>query len=508
MAEEQLREAQRRARRALIKGMLQALVVAGGLGAVAVLVYLSGTNSIAVHLFYLPIIFAGYAFGDYGAMITSLLAAALTSHGMPARVLPDGTREPQGIWDPAVRAAMFFIIGLASSRASYEVRRRALEAQKLYEVAQSISSTLRLRQVLELIVRHAVEVMEATACSIRLYNPDTGELELVAMYGLSDEYWSKGPVRLEDSPVDQRAMSGEAVQVNDLQSDASFQYQAQALREGIRAVLTVPLRSKDEVLGVIRIYSNQRRRFTPREVRLLTAFANQAAVAIENAELYEDIRRNYYETVRALTTAIEARDRSTYSHSERVTQLTEALAEELGLSAEERELIRFGAILHDIGKIGLEEGALAPGGADAEVFYRMHPLIGASILQPISFLEPVLPMVAYHHERWDGSGFPEGLKAKDIPFYARLVAVADAYERLLNPLSPEQEPLEPDEAVRRIVELAGSAFDPEVVAAFERLMEKRPELKVPAQGTNVLRPPQSLLPTKAKSRQREGGEAP
>ncbi len=486
-------EAQRSRRRAVVVGLLQALIVLSSLVGVTVLVYLSGTESISIHLFYLPIIYAGYVFGDYGAIITSLLAAAFTAHGAPARILPDGTTVAQGEWEPAIRAAVFFVIGMASSRASLELRRRATEFRTLYEVAQTISSTLRLRQVLELIVNNALTVIDAKGCAIRLYNEDTGELELVAMKGLSEAYWQKGAVRLEESPIDQRAMAGEPVQVRDVGRDEMFQYPEEARQEGIRAVLTVPLKAKDSILGVIRVYSAKRRRFSRREVQLLTAFANQAAVAIENAELYEDIRRNYYETVRALTAAIEAQDRSTYSHSERVTELTEALAAEIGLSPEEIELVRFGAILHDIGKITLQASG-APLGPEAEdpaqdMLYRMHPIVGASILQPISFLQPVLCMVKHHHERWDGKGFPDGLKGKEIPFYARLIAVTDAYERLVNPREDGGRRLQPREAMEEILAQAGSAFDPEIVAAFHRLMQKRPELAIAPEMSRPLAPP-------------------
>lgn len=473
--------------------IVRVLVLVSSLGGISILVYLAGTESIAIHLYYLPIIYAGYAFGDYGAIIVALLAAALTGHGAPARMLPDGTRVAQGDWDPAIRALIFFIIAMASSRASYELRRRATEAKTLYQVAQSVSSTLRLRQVLELIVGNALEVIDAKGCAIRLYDPETHELKLAAMKGLSDAYWSKGPVRVDDSPVDQRVMAGEPVQARDVAGSDLWQYPEEARREGIHSVLSVPLRSKDEVLGVIRIYSTRRRAFSRREVALLTAFANQAAVAIENAELYEDIRRNYYETVRALTSAIEARDRATYSHSERVTQLTEALAEEMGLSPEECELVRFGAILHDIGKLGLERSELGASGEDVEVFYRMHPMIGMSILQPITFLRPVLCMVLSHHERWDGTGFPERLKGRDIPFYARLVAVADAYERLLNPRDPGQPRMTPEQALEEITSLGGTAFDPEVVVAFRRLMRSRPELAVAPPPARPLLPNPSDL---------------
>ena len=229
----------------------------------------------------------------------------------------------------------------------------------------------------------------------------------------------------------------------------------------------------------------------------MTTFAHQASVAIENAELYEDIRRNYYETVRTLTRAIEAKDIETYSHSERVTDLVEKIAREVGIPDEQCELLQFGSILHDVGKIGLEATDAAANeqpGESAQVFYRMHPLIGQSILAPVTFLQSVLSVVTHHHERWDGSGFPEGLEGDAIPYEARIVSIADAYDRLIHPLDPAAESgVSPREALHEIVAGAGTKFDPELVAAFRRVMmhhwqeddsSTQPTAEVPQQPTD------------------------
>ena len=153
------------------------------ISAVTILVYLSGTKGIAVHFFYIPIIFAAYAFGDYGAIIVSLLCAAVCGSWMPAEVTQDG-KIPQELQDILLRALIFYVIGIAASRTFFELRRRIHEARMLYDVAGSISSTLRLRHVLNLITHHTVEVTGAKACAIRLLNRDTKELELAAQQGL------------------------------------------------------------------------------------------------------------------------------------------------------------------------------------------------------------------------------------------------------------------------------------------------------------------------------------
>lgn len=440
--------------------------------AVTVLVYITGTNGFAVHFYYIPIMYAAYIFGDYGAIVVSLLCAACTGPWVPAAVSAEGP-VPQGQWDIIVRSLIFYVIGIASSRISLELKRRVYEANTLYEVARSITSTLRIRQVLNLIARHAVEVMGAQACAIRLLDKDTGELELAAQHGLSEAYAGKGPVSVDASQLDQIVLDGNVIQIPDVSTDPRFQYPEEARREGLAAVLSVPLTSKDERRGVIRIYSPKRRRFRNREIELLQAFARQAALAIENAELYEDIRRNYYETVRALTIAIEARDSAVYSHSERVTELATAVAKVLGMSDEEIEYLRFGCVLHDIGKIGIAETAMDARDQEGEgaLFYRMHPLIGRSILAPIGFLESVLPIVVSHHEWWNGGGFPEGLSGQAIPRLARVVAICDRYERLLNPGPGSRKVgMAPREAMDTILGEAGTRFEPEIVAAFHRAM--------------------------------------
>ncbi len=428
---------------------------------------------IARQFYYLPIIYAGVSFSLTGAIVVSLLAAYMSAT-LGAQTGFDAvahlTLEDLA---PVLQLAMFFVVGYFASAVSKSTRRRIVEAQLLYEVARSITTTLRLREVLDLIASSAQRVMNARACGIRLLDKDTGELRPVVMHGLSEEYLAKGSVSREGSPLDQRVLAGEPVQVLDVRSDPTFQYPEAAEAEGLRSVLSVPLRSKDEPLGVIRVYARGRWRFRKREVDLLMAFAHQAAVAIENAELYEDIRRSYYETIRALTTAIEARDPTTYNHSERVTELADRLAAALGLSADERETLRFGCILHDIGKIGVEESALdaRDEGDREQVFYRMHPLIGRSILQPVGFLSEALPTVAHHHERWNGTGFPEGCAGEDIPPHARICAVVDAYERLRNPQRPGDAALSVGEAVEEITAGAGTIFDPRVVATFRKLMD-------------------------------------
>ena len=440
---------------------------------ITVLVYVSGgAQGVAVHFYYLPIIWAGYVAGDIGALMAGLLAALLCGPMMPADL---AAADPEHYWqnpaDIGLRTLFFFVVGMASSRIGFILRQRASEFETLYRVASSVSSSLRLEAVLKVIADSAEQVMNVRACSIRLLDKDRGLLQLRASRGLSRAYLSKGPVKVDRSAIDQRVMAGETVALRNVTDDGGFQYASEATKEGLTSVLSVPLSVKDEVLGVMRVYAHAERTFTRDEVALLEAFANLAAIAIENAQLYEDIRRSYYETVRALTIAIEARDPVTYGHSERVTAIAQRLGERLGLLEDDLELLRFSTVLHDIGKIGVEAPALdASGEPDVELrmFYEMHPLIGRSILAPVQFLYPICQVVLYHHERWDGAGFPEGVSGDKIPFQARLVAVVDTYDRLVSGADGIGG-LESADAFAQIRLQSGTAFDPEIVDAFMQL---------------------------------------
>jgi putative nucleotidyltransferase with HDIG domain len=172
--------------------------------------------------------------------------------------------------------------------------------------------------------------------------------------------------------------------------------------------------------------------------------------------------------------ALDARDRETEGHSTRVSELACLLAAEMGLNANYLKAIERGSLLHDIGKIGISDTILhKPASLSPEEwkFMRLHPDIGARIIEDIPFLQETLPIIRYHQERWDGSGYPVGLSGKDIPLQARIFAVADAFDALISN-RPYREGIPISEALDYIKEQSGILFDPDIVSAFERMYEK------------------------------------
>lgn len=191
--------------------------------------------------------------------------------------------------------------------------------------------------------------------------------------------------------------------------------------------------------------------------------------------LYEDLRTTYMRTIKVLAQAIDARDHYTHSHSENVAKYATFIASEMGLSAKEIEVIRQACELHDLGKIGIEDSILMkPGALTKEEWaqIRKHPVIGASILEPLTFLSDVIELVRQHHEHYDGTGYPDGRKGEDISLGARIINLADAYEAMRSARSYRKIPLTKEAALEEIRKNNGTQFDPKVVEAFFRVLDK------------------------------------
>lgn len=254
----------------------------------------------------------------------------------------------------------------------------------------------------------------------------------------------------------------------------------------LRSLMAVPLTVGSRIIGILILmhrhqdHDNHRIEYTGNQRSTVMAFAGQAALILDNTRLKIEYGRRdlYLKTITALTSAIDAKDTYTRNHSRNVARYAVALGEGLELSSEELMNIHYGAILHDIGKIGISEfilnkpGRLAP---DEFLTIQAHPTIGANILAPIDFLGEALDIVRYHHERYDGGGYPAGLKGESIPYAARVVGIADAWDAMTSHRSYRRA-LTIKTAIRELQEGAGGQFDPVMVNVFKKIIINKPEL--------------------------------
>ncbi len=259
-------------------------------------------------------------------------------------------------------------------------------------------------------------------------------------------------------------------------------------RYNARGYAVVPLPARGRVVGVLSLLGRDARAITRDERELLCAAAATLALALDNGQLQASAARTTVESIEALAGAIEARDGYTGEHCARMAARAVALAEALGLSAEEVATVRLGAVLHDVGKIGVPDAVLnKPARLDAEEFAVMkrHPEIGAGIVGAVARLRAVVPLVRHHHERFDGGGYPDGLSGEEIPIGARILTVVDTYGAMTEDRIYRTTPGH----ARAVIELergAGAQFDPHVARTFLRLLQTP---RTDAQGSSALPPP-------------------
>ena len=246
------------------------------------------------------------------------------------------------------------------------------------------------------------------------------------------------------------------------------------LPEFIQSYIVFPLKTPKRVIGVLNLVRAQNTiSFSKLDLEIINVLASQASISIENARLYQNIRDNYLKTVRGFALAVEAKDKYTHGHSENVMKFTVILAKHLGLSGKDIEQIKYAGLLHDIGKIGVDEAILnKPGKLTPKEFEQIkkHPELGSRILSNMPFFESLVPLIKYHHEFYNGKGYPEGLSGEKIPYGARLLSVADAFEAMTSN-RPYRKALSNEVAFSIMRKEKSNQFDPKIVEAFLDVMK-------------------------------------
>jgi len=312
---------------------------------------------------------------------------------------------------------------------------------------------------------------DRAAFVLRRTDPETGGVEVAAA---RERLSGSSPFTVSRTLVCDVIDKGNSTFAFDASNDARFSKGDSVATQRVRSVMCVPLRTTDAVLGALYVDSlSAPGRFNEADLELLTALGNQAGVALHRVRLMGELERLLLDTIRAIAATIDAKDGYTHRHSERVAVLSRRIAAEIGLSADEQHTVQLAALLHDVGKIAVPDSILnKPGRLTADEFEEMkkHPLHGARILANIQSpaVTAVLPGVQYHHERWDGGGYPEGLRENEIPLIGRVLGIADFYDavtsaRAYRPAVPA------DDAITMIEDGAGSHFDPRIVEAVVQL---------------------------------------
>jgi len=358
-----------------------------------------------------------------------------------------------------------------------DLNKKIKEFSALYEIGKFITSTLHLDEVLALITKKAANIMDASACSLRLLDKSGHELLLRSSYGFANKKIQKikKSLKIGESIAGRVVKNGRPYIINDLRNEKKYKYPHYVTQSGLRSLVTVPLVQKDKIIGVLSIYNPKIGKYKPEDVKLLAMFASQAAIAIENAKLFEQAQTGYLNTIKTLSNIIDAKDSQTFGHSERVMEHCMDIAHALRLPEEQKEVLKYAGLLHDIGKIGIDVGILRkPSKLTREEWkvMAMHPVVGSGIVEQIGFLDDLAPIILHHHERYDGKGYPSKLKKEKIPLGARILSVVDAYESMVSD-RPYRKALSYKKIRQELLEGAGTQFDPNIVKIFFKVLGKK-----------------------------------
>lgn len=379
------------------------------------------------------------------------------------------------------RTLMQQVLKVQLEGAREELFKRNEELSILLDATTAIASQLDLDKVLAALSERIAKAVSCTFVKILLLTDGVvGNLVVKASYPLPHAGWDPAlghlfevlPGSLVFSVIaDQAPLLMRGEQIHDLDADPALKKGLIGGIAAIQSVLIMPITIQGQCLGVAVL--GERRRwernpFTAGRSGLGMALLQHAGIAVKNACYYQSLQKAHLQTISGLAGALETRDSYTRGHSDRAAEYAEAIARELGLSAEQTGRLQYAVVLHDIGKIGIPDSILnKPGKLTDEEYELMktHPAKGADIIAKIPFLEQIAPLVRHHHERWDGTGYPDGLAGGNIPIESRIVAVLDSFEAMTSDRIYRRAPGRAF-ALNELLRCSGSQYDPQVVEAF------------------------------------------
>jgi PAS domain S-box-containing protein/putative nucleotidyltransferase with HDIG domain len=351
---------------------------------------------------------------------------------------------------------------------------RLQHVQTLHSIDMAISANLDLSVILDVLLTQGTVQLNVDAACILLLNPHTHMLEYAAGNGFTAKAIKAARLRLGEGLPGRAAIDRKILHVSDL-SKCDDLVRRYLLEEGFISYQASPLIAKGQLQGVLEIFNRKPMSGNGEQMGFLETLATQAAIAIENSQLFSDLQRSNFElemaydaTIEGWSRALELRDQETEGHTLRVADMTIQLAQAMGVHGGELPHIRRGALLHDIGKMGVPDRILLkPGKLTAEEWetMRQHTTYAFEMLWPIEFLRPAIDIPHCHHERWDGTGYPRQLEGEQIPLSARLFAVADVWDALTSD-RPYRKAWTKEKALDYITTNAGKHFDPRVVETF------------------------------------------
>jgi putative nucleotidyltransferase with HDIG domain len=340
----------------------------------------------------------------------------------------------------------------------------------LSHLSQILNSTLDHKEIRRRAMEAATQLMRAEVGSLLLVNEEKHQLYFEVALGDREEEIKTISLNFGEGIAGWVAQHGKPLVVNSPGKDRRFFKGVDERTEfKTRNIICVPMKVKKKIIGVLEAINKKGKgQFDKEDLSLLTSLADQVAIALDNSRLYQELEEMFFQTAESLADAIEKRDPYTGGHTQRVTLYSQAIAKYLQLKPLEKKWLKIASLLHDIGKIGVEDDILKKRERlSPEEFniIKRHSDMGAEILEHVRQLREIVPGVRYHHEHVNGKGYPDGLRGKEIPILAKIVAVADTYDAMTTD-RPYRKAMEKEAAVEELKICSGTQLDKEVVEAF------------------------------------------
>jgi len=394
-------------------------------------------------------------------------------------------KKPIDIYNPPPAAAASRQLAFSSETDTIQkIRADTLEKKILYEeelslvfrMGQEMFSNVNIENISKVMVDNVTKLTNSEICTLLLEDRKTLEFAPIYGKGVKKEFLDKMRFKLGESISGWVMEKGELFVIYDIENNVWFKEQNRG-EYFVYSLVSIPLMTKNRVIGVLNLSNKAaKQKYTEEEIAFVKGMANQAAVAIQNANLYEQVQDNYLRTITALAFALDARDSYTRQHSENVTKYSVAIAQQLNLSIKEIDCIRRAGLLHDIGKIGIRDGVLLkPTKLNDEEYndIKNHPAKGETIVNALPFLKEEAKIIRHHHERFDGKGYPDGIAGEKIEMGARILAVADSFDAMVEN-RVYRKALDIAVAFDELKKNSGTQFDPGVVDALIKVIEKNP----------------------------------
>lgn len=358
-------------------------------------------------------------------------------------------------------------IGIENARLFKQTKQSATEFSMLYYAGKALSSLTKIEDISKHALKYSMEISHAEAGVVLLFNEKTQKLRITASKNIDRQ-----TRKLMGKTVGQ-GLGGWVAQTREpLLIDERYKKHDFELNE-IRSAIFTPFKYNGQLYGVIGLLAFSNKSFTYNDLQLLSTIASQAATEMHNTHLFDQLEELYIDTVKAFVQAIEAKDRYTKGHSENVADYAVAIAEKMGVSHKRLKTLKTAALLHDIGKIGIKEEILnKPSRLNQEEYehIKQHPHIAFQILEHVPTLKEIANIILYHHEKFDGTGYPTGLRGEHIPLEARILAIVDTFDAMTSS-RPYREAASIATARAELLKNAGTQFDPKIVEVFIDLLD-------------------------------------